>query len=43
LAALLLITGVLLDTSGAFISQALHHVAFVASGVVIGIGINLRR
>jgi hypothetical protein len=40
LAALLMITGLLLDSSGASISQAMHHVAFVLSGVVIGIGIN---
>lgn len=43
LAALLIATGLLLDTSAAAISQSLHHVAFVASGVAIGFGIKLRR
>lgn len=43
LAALLIITGILLDSSAALVSQALHHVAFIASGVAIGFGIKIRR
>jgi hypothetical protein len=43
LAALLISTGYLLDSSGAMASQALHHVAFIASGVAIGFGIKSRR
>lgn len=43
LAALLIVTGILLDSSAALVSQALHHVAFIASGVAIGFGIKIRR
>ncbi len=43
LAALLIVTGLLLDTSAAIASQALHHVAFIAGGVAIGFGIKIRR
>ena len=43
LAALLIATGLLLDTSAAMASQALHHVAFIAGGVAIGFGIKSRR
>jgi hypothetical protein len=36
LAALLIITGVILDSSGNAISQTLHHVFFILGGVAIG-------
>jgi hypothetical protein len=36
LAALLMLTGVILDTSGSAFSEAMHHIAFVLSGVVLG-------
>lgn len=39
LAVLLIVAGILLDSSASVISQALHHVAFIMSGVAIGIGI----
>jgi hypothetical protein len=39
LALLLIGTGVLLDSSGNAVSQTLHHVAFIMSGISIGFGI----
>jgi hypothetical protein len=39
LGAMLIITGLLLDSSSSLVSQALHHVAFITGGVWIGIGI----
>jgi hypothetical protein len=39
LALLLIGAGVLLDSSGNAVSQILHHVAFIMSGISIGFGI----
>jgi hypothetical protein len=39
LAALLIITGLLLDSSASAAAQVMHHFMFVLGGVAIGIGI----
>lgn len=43
LAALLIVTGLLLDSSGNVVAQSLHHVVFILSGITIGTVIANRR
>jgi hypothetical protein len=43
LAMLLIATGVLMDTSGAFVCQTFHHLAFILAGVAVGIGYKTKQ